>query len=218
MKILYLEDDIGLSLTIEEFLEDEGFEITVARDGNKAMDVLYEQNFDLLLLDVQVPSINGFELLQNLRDSNIQTPAIFTTSLNSIDYLSKCYEVGADDYLKKPFALKELLFRVKAVLKREYKTDENIIHIEDNIKFDINTYELKVSDKSYILNPKESELLKLLYKHKNSCVSFDMIFENVWSFEQANNFESLRTYIKNLRKYIGKEKIQNIKKQGYMLV
>ncbi|MGD9624910.1 MAG: response regulator transcription factor [Arcobacter sp.] len=216
MKILYLEDDIVLSETVEEFLEDEGFVVVSVRDGQKALDTLYYENFDLLLLDVQVPKLNGFSLLKSIREANIQTPAIFITSLNSIDDLSKGYECGADDYIKKPFELKELLFRIKAILKREYKTNEQIIKIDENISFDINTYKLIINDEIYTLNQKETLLLKLLLKNKNSCVTFDMIFESVWTFDETNNYESLRTYIKNLRKYLGKDRIKNIKKQGYM--
>lgn len=218
MKILYLEDDIALRQTIHEFLEDEGFNVTLAKDGEEALEILYKQNFDLLLLDVQVPKLNGFKLLELLRESNITTPTIFTTSLNSIEDLSTGYEIGADDYIKKPFELKELLLRIKALLKREYHLQNNLIKIDEDIVFDINTHSLNISNQTYTLNPKETQLLKLLYKNKNSCVTFDMIFETVWSFEEENNYESLRTYIKNLRKLLGKERIQNIKKQGYMFV
>ena len=108
--------------------------------------------------------------------------------------------------------------RIKALLKREYHLQNNLIKIDEDIVFDINTHSLNISNQTYTLNPKETQLLKLLYKNKNSCVTFDMIFETVWSFEEENNYESLRTYIKNLRKLLGKERIQNIKKQGYMFV
>lgn len=218
MKILYLEDDIALSQTIQEFLEDEGFKVFIVKDGEQALEILYTQNFDLLLLDVQVPKIDGFELLSSLRKSNINIPAIFTTSLNSIDDLSRGYDVGADDYIKKPFELKELLLRIKALLKREFKLQNNIIQIESDKTFDINTHTLKVKHLTFSLNPKETALLKLLVSNQNSCVTFETIFEKVWTYEQDNNFESLRTYIKNLRKYLGKERIRNIKKQGYMFV
>lgn len=218
MKILYLEDDISLNDTITEFLEDEGFDIYSVYDGNKALDALYKSNFDLLILDVQVPKIDGFELLKSLREANINTPAIFTTSLNSIDDLSKGYELGGDDYLKKPFALKELLFRVNALLKREYKISKNLIKIDKNIEYNTNIQELNNNGEIYTLNQKEHNLLILLLKYRNRCVSFEEIFESVWSFSQTHSPQSLRTYIKNLRKYLGKEKIQSIKKQGYMLV
>lgn len=127
MKILYLEDDITLSDTVAEFLSDEGFKVSPVYDGEEALEQTYEESFDLFLFDVNVPKIDGFKLLNELREANISTPAIFTTSLKGIDDLSKGYESGADDYIKKPFALKELLFRIKALLKREFKSDRKSV-------------------------------------------------------------------------------------------
>ena len=218
MKILCLEDDTDLADTIKEFLEDKGFEVSVVYDGESALEVSFENNFDLFILDIQVPRINGFEVLEKLRAANINTPTIFTTSLNTIEDLSKGYSIGADDYLKKPFLLKELYLRIQALLKREYKSVENIIQIDTNISFDTNLQQVKMNGEIFDLNNKESQLLKLLSKNKNHCVSFEIIFETVWSFENIHSEQSLRTYIKNIRKIIGKEKIVSIKKQGYMLV
>ena len=218
MKILYLEDDITLSETVEEFLVEEGFDIISVYDGNEALNTIYKHNFDMFLLDVNVPHINGFQLLQELRDANISTPAIFTTSLNSIDDLSQGYNSGADDYIKKPFALKELLFRIKALLKREFKSQDILAHITDDIYFNTQINELIINNKTIFLNPKEILLLKLLLKHKNECVTFENIYQNVWSYDEIHSDMSLRTYIKNLRKYIGKENILSIKKVGYKLV
>ena len=217
MKILYLEDDYDLSETIEEFLIDEGFKLDCVYDSNEALDLLYTNTYNLLILDVQVPGIDGFELLKNLRESNINTPAIFTTSRNSLEDLSKGYSIGADDYLKKPFELQELLFRIKALLKREYALNDNIINIDINCTYNLNTQTIEKNNENYQLNNKESELLKLLLQYKNQCVSFETIFETVWGFEKEHNEASLRTYVKNLRKIIGKDKIKSIKKQGYMI-
>jgi len=218
MKILYLEDDITLSSTISEFLADEGFEVVNVYNGQKALDSLYEQSFDLLLLDVKVPKMDGFELLQALREANITTPAIFTTSLNSMSDLAKGYTLGADDYLKKPFELEELHFRIKALLKREYQLDNNSIQIENNITYNTNTKELINNTQSYTLNPKEDKLLRLMLQYRGSCVPFDTIFEQVWSFSEEHSTDSLRTYIKKLRQYLGKERIESIKKEGYRFV
>jgi len=218
MKILYLEDDINLSQTIKEFLNDEGFDIICVYDGEEALQEIYSSNFDMLLLDVNVPHINGFELLKELRDAKTTTPAIFITSLNGIDDLSMGYYSGADDYIKKPFELKELLLRINALLKREYKTQESIIQIAQNIEFIIHSDELKKDDKIITLKHKEVLLLKLLLKHKNKCVSFDDIYQNVWSFNEEHSYMSLRTYIKELRKHLGKERILSIQKLGYKLV
>ena len=218
MKILYLEDDIALSETVAEFLSDEGFDVVTVYGGDEALEAVYKGSFDMLLLDVNVPQINGFTLLQELRNANISTPAIFTTSLNSIDDLSRGYDCGADDYIKKPFLLKELLFRIKALLKREFKTQSELTKITKDIDFNTLANELIVDNRKILLNPKEVLLLKLLLKHKNECVSFEKIYQSVWSFDEMHSDMSLRTYIKNLRKYIGKENILSIKKVGYKFV
>ncbi len=218
MKILYLEDDLNLSQTVEEFLKEEGFDVVCVYDGDEALESVYAGNFDLFLLDVNVPHIDGFKLLKELREADISTPAIFITSLKSINDLSFGYESGADDYIKKPFALKELLLRINALLKREYKTQEQLLHISDKIDFNLYSNELTKEGKKIALGQKESLLLKLLLKHKNECVSFEDIYQNVWQFNENHSYMSLRTYIKNLRKYIGKEHIQSIKNFGYKLV
>ena len=218
MKILYLEDDINLSQTVEEYLIDEGFDVTCAYDGEEALENIYENIFDLLILDVNVPKINGFNLLKELRDANIDTPAIFTTSLSSIDDLSQGYLVGADDYVKKPFVLKELLFRIQALLKREFNSKESLVKVAQNIDFNTSTNELIANEINISINPKEVLLLKLLIKNKNRCVSFEEIYQNVWSYDETPSEMSLRTYIKNLRKHIPKENILSIKKVGYKFV
>lgn len=218
MKILYLEDDINLSETVEEFLIDEGFDVIAVYDGQEALETMYKQNFDMFILDVNVPHINGFSLLKELREAGISTPAVFTTSLNSIDDLSQGYNSGADDYIKKPFALKELLFRINALLKREFKSHNKLVLIANNIYFNTQTNELIIAKKKIVLNPKEILLLRLILKHKNECVSFEEIYKNVWAYDETHSDMSLRTYVKNLRKHIGKDNILSIKKVGYKLV
>lgn len=218
MKILYLEDDLNLSETVAEFLRDEGFEVICAYDGQEALELIYSSTFDMLLLDVSVPKINGFTLLRELRAAQIQTPSIYITSLNSINDLSSGYESGADDYIKKPFALRELLLRINALLKREYKVQTKTIDIKEGVAFDIYTNELILSGKKIALNQKESLLLKLLLKNKNQAVTFETIYQSVWQYNQIHSYLSLRTYIKTLRKHIGKEHIISIKNIGYKLV
>ncbi len=218
MKILYLEDDLNLSQTVEEFLEDEGFEVHCVYDGEEALEALYSLSFDLFLFDVNVPHINGFELLKELREADISTPAIFITSLNSINDLSLGYESGADDYIKKPFALKELLLRINALFKREYKTQKEWVQINDTLKFDLFGHELIKNNEKIALGHKEILLLKVLLKHRNECVSFENIYNNLWQSNENHSYMSLRTYVKNLRKHIGKEHIQSIKNFGYKFV
>lgn len=218
MKILYLEDDVNLSQAVKELLYEEGFDTVCVYDGEEALETIYRENFDIFLLDVNVPKLNGFQLLKDLRDANISTPAIFTTSFNSINDLANGYNSGADDYLKKPFELEELLFRIKALLKREYKNKEDLLLITKGVYFNTQTDTLIVNGKTVLLHLKEILLLKLLLKSKNKCVSFENIYQNVWSSENTYSEMSLRTYVKNLRKHIGKESIFSIKKVGYKLV
>jgi DNA-binding response OmpR family regulator len=217
-KILYLEDDKNLSDTIQEYLEDNNFEVDVAYTSTYALELSYDNNYDLFLFDVNLPDISGFELLKQLRDANITTPAIFTTTLNSIEDLDEGYQAGADDYVKKPFELKELLLRINAIIKRYYTSTNDKITLHDNFAFDLKQNILYDNNEIVKLNQKELQLLKLLIQNRNNIVLLETIYSNVWNVSQTNSEASLRTYIKNLRKILGKEKILSYKKQGYKLV
>jgi len=216
-KILLLEEDINLSETVKEYLEDEGYEVDVAYTSDEAYEKVYEKSFDILLLDVMVPGESGFEILKKIRKES-KTPAIFITSLNSVDDLEKGYESGCDDYIRKPFALKELKLRINTLLKREFDTKNNKVVIDDNFSFDLDTDELYKNSQIISLNQKEKKLLKLFLKNKNRVISHEVIYEHLWDYDGTPSDSSLRTYIKNLRKILGKEKIVSIKKHGYKFV
>ena len=218
-RILLLEDDEILNETITEFLEDHDFEVVSVTDGYDAQDKIYEDNFDILLLDVKVPSINSFDLLKELRERGVMVPAIFITSLNSIDDLSKGYDSGCDDYIKKPFALKELLLRIETLIKRGFSHTKNtIIDLGNDIKYNIDTNTLYKSGKEISLNNKESKLLKLFLQNNNQIIPHQKIYNSVWNFDETYSESALRTYIKNLRKILGKERIISVKKQGYKFI
>ncbi len=215
-KILLLEDDLTLSETVVDFLEEQGFEVVTAYDGEQASDLIYENVFDLFLLDVNVPLINGFELLKQKRDDGVKTPAIYITSLNSIDSLEDGYKSGCDDYIRKPFVLKELLFRIETILKRGFFHETKArIEISENIEYDVESNLLFIDSKQAQFNTKESALLKLFLQNKEEVISHERIYETLWTYEETPSENALRTYIKNLRKIIGKEKIVSIKKLGY---
>jgi len=215
-KIFLLEDDVSLNETISEFLEEEGYSVASAYDGDEAQELMYENSYDLYLLDVNVPGLNGFELLKNARKENDSVPAIFVTSLNTIDDLEVGYKSGCDDYLKKPFELKELLFRVQTLLKREFShVNKELIKISNDIEYDMLTNELIVSGKVIRIQNKEALLLKLFLQSKNKIIPHSVIYDTLWSYDEVSSDSALRTYIKNLRKLIGKEKIVSIKKLGY---
>jgi len=215
-KIFLLEDDTNLSDTITEFLEDEGFEVDTVFDSEEAEEKLYENNYDLLLLDINIPGKNGFEILKEARKQEIDTPAIFITSLNSIENLEEGYESGADDYIRKPFALKELLMRITTLLKRSFShKNSQRIEISKNIEYDTISNTLYIDSKPVSLQPKELSLLKLFLSHPNEVIAHETIYDRLWGYDETPSESALRTYIKNLRKVIGKEKIVSIKRYGY---
>ena len=218
-KILLLEDDANLNATVTEYLEDLGHEIISVYDGYEAQEKLYESKYDLLLLDVNTPGMSGFEVLAEARDEGVTAPAIYITSLNSVDDLEKGFDSGCDDYIRKPFVLKELKIRVDTLLKRGfYHQDKTLITIAEHIMYDSENNELVIDDKVVSLGKKEAMLLKLFVKNENQVLIHEMIYENLWTYEEEPSDTALRTYIKNLRKIIGKEKIVSIKKQGYKFI
>jgi len=215
-KLLLLEDDLTLSETVVDYFEEEGFDVTAVYDGDEANDVIYENKFDLFLLDVNVPSLNGFDLLKQVREDGNTTPAIFITSLNSMNSLEEGFESGCDDYIRKPFELKELLLRVQTIIKREFsKNKETVIQIDENISFDTNTNELLKDGEIIQLNFKEQKLLKFFLQNRDELLIHDRIYDYVWDYDEQYSDNSLRTYIKNLRKVLGKERIVSLKKLGY---
>ena len=215
-KLLLLEDDVTLNETITAYLEELDFEVVVAYDGFTAQSIIYENNFDLLLLDVNVPDMSGFELLKSIREEDVTTPAIFITSLNSMANLEEGFLSGCDDYIRKPFALKELQLRIETILKRDFFHQNNDkIKIDEHIYYDTNSNVLIIDGKTVKLNNKDSKLLQLFLKHKDQIVHHEQIYTALWDYDEVVSESALRTYIKNLRKYLGKEKIVSIKKSGY---
>jgi DNA-binding response OmpR family regulator len=218
-KILLLEDDANLNETVSEFLEEQGYTIISTYDGYEAQEKLYESKYDLLLLDVNTPGINGFDLLKEAREEDVLAPAIFITSLDSVNDLERGFKSGCDDYIRKPFSLKELKIRVETLLRRGFFHEtKEYITISEDISYDIQNNELVINGNSISLGHKESKLLKLFMKHEGEVIIHDRIYKHLWDFDEEPSDTALRTYIKNLRKLIGKESIVSIKKQGYKFI
>jgi len=213
-RILLLEDDKILSETLYELLESEGYSITLVKAGNSVLEVTSSATFELMLFDVNVPDYNGFELLKMLREAENKTPCIFLTSLSDIASLSKGFEVGADDYLKKPFDFDELLVRIGALLRKSFASLENEV-VYKNLIYKIDSNEILSEGNLISLAPQEKKLLNLFFKHPDETVlKYDLLYELDSEGEASEG--SLRVYITKLRK-IGLE-IQTIKGMGYRLV
>jgi len=211
--ILLLEDDEVLAETLSELLENEGFEVVHVTDGEMALDVTFEKSFDLFLLDVNVPELNGFELLKSLREADDTTAAIFITSLNDIASLSKGFEVGADDYIKKPFDFDELLVRIKALMRKSYQSHASLISV-GNFSFDTQKDELYKDDEFVKLSPYELHIVKLFFKNLDQTLLKEYIFEELSEGKEMSE-GALRVHIAKLRK-IGLD-ITTIKGIGYRL-
>lgn len=212
MKILLLEDDVILQEIIEEFLIEEGYTVESFFDGEKALDAIGTSSYDLLLLDVNVPSIDGFEILLYLRDIGNTTPAIYITSLSGINDLKKGFDLGADDYLRKPFELGELQARIEHIIKL-YKLEDEIEF--DGMKFVPKAHQIFLDEKIIDLRQKEAQVLEYFIRNTGKIISCDEIIENVWDNGHVPTHATIRTYIKNLRKMFDKEYFENIKGEGY---
>jgi len=212
MKILLVEDDRDLSETIKEYLKD--YEIDIAEDGEEAIKKAYENNYDLIILDVKLPKVDGFSVAQEIRKIK-STPIIFLTSLDSENDVEKGFLSGGDDYIKKPFSLKELKLRIEALIKRVYGGKR--VKIKD-YEFDIESLELKKDNKKIHLKPKVAKLLKLFLQKRGQIVSKDEIFDYIYDYDEEPNYASLRTFINSLRKIFGKDSIETIKDRGYKFV
>jgi DNA-binding response OmpR family regulator len=212
-KILLLEDDDVLSETLIELLESEGFEVVHVNDGEMALDATFVKRFDLLLLDVNVPFLNGFELLESLRQSGDMTPAIFITALTDVASLSKGFEVGADDYIKKPFDFDELLIRIKALLKKQYHTYANEISV-DEFRFIIEKDELYKGSAFVSMPPYELHITRLLFQNLDKTLSKELLLETLNEGKETSE-GALRVHINKLRK-IGLP-IVTVKGIGYRL-
>jgi len=212
-KILLVEDDETLAETLTELLESEHFSVDWVQDGQIALDHSFEQDYDLLLFDVNVPHINGFDLLESLRNSGDKTPAIFITSLSDIASLSHGFAIGVDDYLKKPFDFDELLIRIQALIRKKFRAASDIISLE-NFQYSIRKNELYKDGVFLPHSPSLQKLIALFFEHLNQTITKENLLHALGGGTEASE-GALRVYITQLRK-TGLP-IQTLKGIGYRL-
>jgi len=217
MKILILEDEAILADGMREFLEDSGYEVDYFINSDDAYDAMYENAYDLYLMDVKVPGEkNGFETLELLRKDGNRTPAIFITSMTGIEDLTRGYECGACDYMRKPFDLAELRLRITQAVKMQcFASDEDMIELPSGYSYDIKKMKLTFQGESIRLAKTETKILELLIKQRGSVVSCEMFWEEVWGewVDSAN----IRVQVGNLRKKLEKDFIKNVRGLGYSI-
>lgn len=217
MKILLLEDDTLLNEIIEEFLEELGYEVVSTFDGEEALEAIYEDSFDLLLLDVNVPTLNGFDLLKRLKESLIDIPTIYITSLHTSKDMEKGFDSGADDYIKKPFHLSELKLRINNIKRLRQIESSGIANLSNEISYNYDTKYITVGEVQTHLSKTEAKVFEYFLKNRDKSLSIEEIALNNWVYDEVPTDTTIRTYIKNLRKILGRDRITNIKGVGYKL-
>ncbi len=217
MKILLLEDDYLYKVTIKDFLEEFEYEVDDFDDGNDALDAIYDNSYALLLLDIRVPGIDGYEILKEIRQNGIFTPVIMLTSLTDIHNLSLGYELGCSDYLRKPFELKELKYRIDHTIKTYcFKTPEKSVKIQNNFLFDIEAKRLTRDGKNIDLSATELELVSYLVQNRGYFVSINSLQNVVWEGKDIT-YSDIRMCVKRVRQKCGKEFIKTKKLVGYKI-
>lgn len=214
IRILIVEDEIPISDVIRWNLTKAGYECVCAYDGMEAADILEEENFDLILLDVMLPHINGYELMEYIKPMGI--PVIFLTAKVSLDDRIRGLTSGAEDYMVKPFEIVELLARINIVLRRYHKA-ERYLTIGD-ITVDAENQKVVKAGKEVVLTPKELELFLLLLRNRNITLFRERIYEEIWGTEYSVESRTLDLHIQRLRKKLALEDmLKTVFKVGYRL-
>ncbi len=220
-KILVVEDDLNLGFLLVDFLQTENFYVKLCRDGIGGLRAMEKAQYDLCILDVMMPKLDGFSLARTARKKGCATPFIFLTAKSMKQDRLKGYAIGAEDYITKPFDEEELLCKIRVILRRQQEptTDESEFTI-GHYTFDSNRLELSICDKKHRLTVKENEILKLLCQHKNNVLKRDEAVQKLYGREDYFLGRSFDVYISRLRKLLKEDpavEIENVFKVGFML-
>ena len=223
-KILLCEDDTNLGMVLKNYLELNDYDVILERDGRLGLAAFQREKFDICLLDVMMPNMDGFTLAEEIRDINPDVPLFFLSAKTMKDDIIQGYKLGADDYITKPFDSEVLLLKIKAILKR----NEELHREEVNAEFDLGRYhfnprlrELSIDGKMNTLSPKENELLKMMCEYKNDLLPREIALKKIWGSDTYFNGRSMDVYIAKLRKYLKEDstiEIVNIHGNGFRLV
>ena len=217
-KILVIEDDFDIGELLQNFLQEAGYEVTAAKDGVEAIDTFSNGQFDLILLDIMLPKIDGFTVCELIRKQS-QIPIIMLTALNGEEKQIRGFDLQADDYITKPFSMPVLVRKIAAVLRRSYQgqNDGHQIIGYQNLVFDLDSYTVKVGDNDYEMTQREFEILRELLTHQGRVMTRQNLLDKLWRYDFYGDERVVDTHIKNLRKKIGIDFIQTIRGVGYKI-
>jgi len=220
--LLLVEDDKNLGLLLAEQLEDEGFKVIIRRDGASGLQAMKELHFDLCILDIMLPQIDGFELSGKLAELDLKVPFIFLTARALKSDRIMGYKAGADDYVSKPFDTDELVYKIRAILRRTYpQNEEEVLLKAGSCEFHIQERRLETPQKEFQLSNKEAGLIRLFFESPNVPIPKSTILKSVWGRDDYFTAKSMEVYLTKVRKYLKEDvtlELQNLHSYGYKLV
>lgn len=216
MRVLLLEDERMLQNAMMEYLTQTGYLVDVFEDGLEAYDTIVQNNYDLLILDINTPSIDGLSLLEKVQKEKIHVPTIFISAITQIEQISKAYELGCYDYLKKPFHLKELTLHIERLLKIASITSKGHVKISKMYSYDLQQKRLFFDNEEQTLTLKQAQIMDLLASNIDKIVDFDMLRYDVWDRSDIDN-ATIRAEMHRVRQVLKEDIIESLKGIGYRL-
>lgn len=215
--ILIIEDEKSIQNILRAFLEDAGYSITLADDGMEGIAAFHKDKFDLVLLDIMMPKLDGYTVCEMIRKEG-DTPIILLTALDDEDSQMKGFDLLADDYITKPFSMPLVLRRIKAVLRRAQAKDENsFILTWGEIQLDTENFKVYVSGREIVLTAREFEILRLFMENKGRVFTREQLLDLIWNYDYVGDDRIINTHIKNLRRKLGVDCIETIRGVGYRI-
>lgn len=222
MKLLIVEDELDLNRSLVKLLKTQAYSVDAAFDGEEALDYLATTNYDALVVDVMMPRLDGFSLVQTLRHQGKQTPVLFLTAKDSLEDKVRGLDLGADDYLVKPFEFPELLARLRAITRRDQANVTSSLIEIDQVRLDLTSQQVWKADQLIPLTAKEYEILAYLMSHRGQVLSRDRIREHVWDFDYEGDSNNIEVLIKNIRRKLQESSkdslIQTKRGLGYVIL
>lgn len=220
MRILLVEDEVKLAHAIKRALELQKYAVDVVHNGKEGLDFAIGESFSLIILDVMLPEIDGIEICKRIRAAGIHTPVMMLTAKGQITDKVTGLDVGADDYMVKPFSFEELFARIRALVRRPAQTNEPILQIKD-LTLDPRTFIVKRGEKEIELSAKEFSLLEYLLRNKNTVLTKDQIITHIWDYDSDVLPSTIEVHVKHLRDKIDKSDdvslIHTIRGRGYTI-
>lgn len=215
-RILVIEDEASIQNILRIFLEDAGYQVTLADDGMDGIAAFHKDSFDLVLLDIMMPRLDGYSVCEMIRNES-STPVILLTALDDEDNQMKGFNLLADDYITKPFSMPLVLKRIEAVLRRARSGEKSSVLAYQNVQLDTENYKVFVEGKGVTLTAREFDILRLLMENQGRVFTREQLLDIIWNYDYLGDDKIINTHIKNIRKKLGVDCIETIRGVGYRI-